>query len=266
MHVDQLIENLKQSSIVEIPLNWGQGRTVYGGLITALMVSHAQLLLNDENKTLKSASITFVGPVTSGEKAELVSRILRSSKSVTTIQVEVIQNTEVVSIIIASFALPRESSIAIAHSASEAQLSFPKDYTLLPYMEGIMPEFLNHFDVILVEGDIPFSNSKKTGFTGWMKLKSSEEIAEIKLPHLFLLMDMWPASVLPMFNRPAPASSLTWDFDLIDAESTYNGDSWWKYEVNADYAANGYVYEKAQLWDETGKLVAVSRQTVAIYL
>ncbi|GEM_PF-6950712 len=41
MHVDQLIENLKQSSIVEIPLNWGQGRTVYGGLITALMVSHA---------------------------------------------------------------------------------------------------------------------------------------------------------------------------------------------------------------------------------
>lgn len=52
MHVDQLIENLKQSSIVEIPLNWGQGRTVYGGLITALMVSHAQLLLNDENKVV----------------------------------------------------------------------------------------------------------------------------------------------------------------------------------------------------------------------
>ena len=69
-----------------------------------------------------------------------------------------------------------------------------------------------------------------------------------------------------MFNRPAPASSLTWDFDLIGAESTYNGDSWWKYEVNAEYAANGYVYEKAQLWDETGKLVAVSRETVAIYL
>lgn len=81
-----------------------------------------------------------------------------------------------------------------------------------------------------------------------------------------MLMGIWPTSVIPMFYQPAPASTLTWNFDLIDTDVDYSENTWWQFNVESKYTKDGYNYEFAKIWDEKGNLITLSKQTVAIYL
>lgn len=265
MLLDQLLESINQPEPIEIPQGWGQGRAAFGGLVGALLVKKAQGTLADATKQLRSAYINFVGPVVVG-KAELQAEILREGKSVTSVQVRLIQNAQVQSVLVASFGTSRESVIQVASKQVIPAFVAPADSRELPYIEGMTPEFFKHFDAYWSEGDMPFSASTQPDFGGWMRFKPTEHIKKIKLPHLFALVDMWPPAVLPMFNRLAPASSLNWTFDLINLPNNISAEAWWQYQVKTDFAADGYAYSQAHIWDEQGNLVAISRQTVTVFL
>lgn len=266
MQLDQLIHAAAQAAPVDIPLGWGQGRAVFGGLVGALMIARAQAVVGDEHKVLKSASINFVGPVLGGEQATLHAQVLRAGKSVTTVQVQLIQHDQVQSVLTASFGTARESVIQIDSQIPAVNLKPREQLSQMPYIEGLVPEFLKHFDAYWSEGGLPFSGSTQPDFAGWMRLKPAEQVAFIQLPQLFALVDMWPPSVLPLFNRPAPASSLSWQLDLVNLPTQMPGDAWWRYQVKTDYAADGYAFAQAHIWDEQGQLIAISRQTVTVFL
>lgn len=266
MLLDQLLANAASAESIDIPLGWGQGRAVFGGLIGALMIARAQALVGEDSKVLKSVSINFVGPVLGGEQATLHAQVLRAGKSVTTVQVQLIQQDQVQSVLTASFGTARESIIQINSPVPVVQLKPRDQLNPMPYLEGVVPEFLKHFDVYWSEGGLPFSASQQPDFAGWMRLKPTEQVTSIQLPHLFALVDMWPPSVLPLFNRPAPASSLSWQLDLVNLPAHIPGDAWWRYQVKTEYAADGYAFAQAYIWDEQGQLVAISRQTVTVFL
>jgi acyl-CoA thioesterase len=266
MKLNQLFSLAEISKEIQIPETWGQGRTVFGGLIAALLIKQAQHLVSEKNKTLRSVSITFVGPVLSGVSAEIQSKILRSSQSSSIIEVQLIQNSEIQTTIIACFGIARSSIIKVDHPFDKPNLKPREELNLIPYIPSLMPEFTQHFDFLLADGGMPISKSSRSDFSGWMRFKESENISEIELAHLFILMDMWPTSVIQMFDRPAPSSTLTWNFDMIGIDVDYSKNLWWQFEVESEYAQNGYNYEVAKLWDENGNLISVGRQTVAIYL
>lgn len=265
MQLDQLLITAAQQEDVELPQNWAQGRAIFGGLVAGLMVARAEHLVNDRTKVLRSAFVSFVGPVASGA-ATLSAQILRQGKSVVSIQVHLIQDGQVQSVLVASFGAPRKSMIEVLGSHTAPQFRDPKDCQPLPFIAGMTPEFFQHFDVVWSEGSLPFTGAKQPDFGGWMRFKSSEHIAQVTLPHLMVLGDTWPPAVLPMFTSMAPASSLNWNLELIQMPMQAMGNSWWQYQVKTDYAADGYGYTQAKIWDEQGNLVALSRQTVTIFL
>jgi acyl-CoA thioesterase len=264
MLFDQLLESINQSETIIIPEGWGQGRAAFGGLVGAILVKKAQSVLADATKQFRSGYINFVGPVLVGE-ADLQADILREGNSVTGIQVKLIQNNQVQSTLVASFGNARDSVIQVAGQVASF-LSAPADSREMPFIEGMTPEFFKHFDACWAEGDMPFSASKNPDFAGWMRFKPEEHVKKIKLPHVFALVDMWPPAVLSMFNRLAPASSLNWTLDLINMPHNMSGDMWWQYQVKTDFAADGYAYSQAHIWDEQGNLIAISRQAVTVFL
>lgn len=268
VHEGLLLDTLLQSATqpdITIPAGWGQGRAVFGGLIGGLMVAHAQNLLNDEHKTLRSAFISFIGPVNAGA-ATLNARILREGKSVTSIQVQLTQDGQVQSMLVASFGSARDSIIAVAGEHTAPMFKAPEQCQPLPFIPGITPEFFQHFDAVWATGQLPFTAAKQPDFGGWFRLKASEQISTITLPHLLVLGDMWPPAVLPMYNRVAPASSLSWNLDLIQLPQDIAGDAWFQYDVKTEFAANGYGYTQAKIWNDAGQLIALSRQTVTVFL
>lgn len=266
MKLNKLFSIAETAKELQFPETWGQGRTVFGGLVAALLVKHAQSLVIEKDKILKSASITFVGPVLSGENAEIQSKILRLTKSSSIIEVQLVQNAEIQTTMIVCFGVSRNSKIKVDHRFDNLPLKSREQLNLIPYIPSLMPEFTQHFDFLLADGDMPMSKSSRSDFSGWMRFKESEDISKIELAHLFILMDMWPTSVIQMFDQPAPTSTLTWSFDLIDTNVDYSQNTWWQFNVESEYSKDGYNYEFAKLWDEKGNLIALSKQTVAIYL
>jgi acyl-CoA thioesterase len=265
MLIDHILSSVEKQDHIVIPEGWGQGRALYGGLVGALLVKKAQQLLGEQHKVLRSAFINFVGPVSVGE-AQLQAEVLREGKSVTGIQVRLVQNQQVQSVLVASFGSPRESMIQVPSNVTAPSFATPEQGTPFSYLSGISPEFIQHYDAVWSEGAFPFSASEQPDFGGWMRFKAAQQISQLELPHLFALVDMWPPAVLSMYNRIAPASSLTWTLDLIQWPSDVSGQDWWQYQVKTDYAADGYAHTQAHIWDKQGQLVAISRQTVTTFI
>lgn len=265
MLFDQLLDSVNEQEVIVIPAGWGQGRTIFGGLVAALLVKKAQAVLADATKQLRTAQVNFIAPVMDGE-ALLQAEVLREGRSVTSVQIRLIQYGHVHAVLSASFGAARESIIVCDPTDAAPILNSPDASQPVPLIDGITPEFCQYFETRLSEGDMPFSASAQPDFAGWMRFASHVKVKKIKLPHVFALVDQWPPAVLPMFNRLAAASSLNWTLDMIDLPNNISADAWWKYQVKTDYAAGGYAYTQAKIWDEHDHLVAISRQTVTVFL
>lgn len=254
----------QQQEWIEIPSGWLQGRTVFGGLIAGLMIQKALTIVQDPAKQLLSCSITFVGPVEQGQ-AKLSAEILRQGKSVTTLEIRLWQGDAVQSILVASFGLQRESRIQVENLPPVPDYPLPEQLDKSVYIEGLMPQCLQQFELCWAEGSFPMAASKLPDFGGWSRFAPSLHAdRDMQLGDLFALMDVWPPGVLPMFKRPAPASSLSWHITYLHPIAHQIHD-WFKYKVVTEFADHGYSTEYAYLWDRENRLIAVLRQTVAVF-
>ena len=68
---------------------WGQGCAVYGGIVAAGMARAMEAAVADD-KTLRSFTVTFAGPVEAGE-VECVTGLLREGRTATFVSAEITQ-------------------------------------------------------------------------------------------------------------------------------------------------------------------------------
>lgn len=83
------------------------------------------------------------------------------------------------------------------------------------------------------------SGSKDPDFSGMCRFDPEHPNREMHIADVVTLMDVWPPGVLPMFKKPAPASSLTWQLTFIHPLENQLND-WFKYNVFTEYARDGY--------------------------
>jgi len=259
-----LLVDCQQQSDVDIPATWGQGRATYGGLVAAMLISHLIGQVGTQ-QVLRSATVSFVAPALAGA-ATLKAEVFRQGKSATQAEARLLQDGQVVAVLLASFGLPRESSIQVApiHAAAEFKAATPEDVPQMPYIAGMMPEFFQHIDIRWAQGKPPFSGATRPDFAGWMRYQD-QSLPEFGLAHLFGLIDAWPPAVLPMFKLPAPASSLCWTLEFVRQPVGYTAADYWRYAVRTDSADEGYAHTEAKIWDQQGRLMAISRQTISIF-
>ena len=263
MSLEALFQQIEQQEHIDIPKGWLQGRTIFGGLVAGMLVHKAVTTINDVKKKLLSCSVTFVGPVDDAQ-VKLTAEILRQGKSVTTIEVRLWQNETVQSILIASFGSQRESRIQVSQEPQIPDFPEINQLNIVPkYLP--FPECVKNFQLAWTEGNYPMSGSKDPDFSGMCRFDPElHSNREMHIADMVTLMDVWPPGVLPMFKKPAPASSLTWQLTFIHPLENQLND-WFKYNVFTEYARDGYSTEYAHLWDENNRLIAISRQTVTVF-
>lgn len=263
MPLSQLYAQIQQDEWVELPKGWLQGRTIFGGLVAAMLMQKAVLTINDPLKKVLSCSITFVGPVQEA-KVRLTAEILRQGKSVTTIEVRLWQDEAVQSILIASFGTERETHIKVSNEKLAPDYPAVEQLHIVP-KHLPFPECFKQFELTWAEGHYPISGTKQPDFGGWSRFDPNlHEDRPMQVSDLLALMDVWPPGVLPLFKIPAPSSSLTWHISFVHSLQQ-NMHDWFKYKVFTDYADHGYSTENAYLWDKNNRLIAISRQTVTVF-
>jgi acyl-CoA thioesterase len=266
MHIDELLALAKTQKttlnlVLTIPSSWSQGRTVYGGLSAGLLYAAAREYVPLE-RVMRSNSTNFVGPLIADQPFTITVEILREGKNVSQVMVRAIQDNKICVVSQICFGNSRESAISVTNKDTH-NIAAPINEVITFSDTDIKPEFLKHVDLSIQEGGLPFSSQATSHYCGWMRFKKAP--ATFTDAHLISIIDAWPQTLLQMLSAPAPASSVSWSLEFIHPHSLISGNDWLAYKVHTRQAAHGYGHTEANIWDKDGQLIAISRQTVAIF-
>ncbi len=242
---------------LEVPADWLQGRTAYGGLQAAAGLRAMEALV-PADRPLRSVSTCFVGPAVGELRAR--AEVLRSGRSVTHARCDLIAGDEVVCTLSAAYGVPRAS---IVERRPTVALGDPADAMELPFLKGIVPDFTQHMDLRWVEGGFPFSGTKQDAHKGWCRHRTEPGPAAAAI---LGLLDAWPSPALQQLRGPAPASSVTWSALFVKLPERVTRDDWFWLEAQVVGAhGDGFVTMRGELYDAEGDLVAHLEQLVAVY-
>jgi acyl-CoA thioesterase len=262
MSFASLLDVVRSSSgEVVVPASWAQGRAAFGGLVAGLLYEGMRMWVGGE-RLLRSFSVSFVGPVAPDVPLTVDARVLREGRAVSQVHAQLVQGDQVMAAALASFGIGRESHLQVPASPPP-QVRRPEESPAWEYVEGRAPVFTRHFDWRWAIGSLPFAGVPDREMGGWIRFRERQPaIAE---GHLLGLIDAWPPAVLPMMTIRAPASSLTWTVDFIQPLPAIRWDQWVLYRAWVDHGRDGYGQVGAHIWGPGGDLIAVSRQTVAVF-
>ncbi len=242
----------------DIPPNWKQGRTMYGGLTAALMLAATHDHI-DELPPLRSALINFVGPVK--ENPVLSAQLERRGRNVTNVSAVARNGDQAVGRADFLFGAARSSAIDIDFPAPDA----PSPDTCEPFTpqssQDFVPSFFHNFDTRLIAGERPMM-----GEEGYIRTWSRhfDPAARSGIEALLCLADVLPPAAMPLMRKFAPVSSMSWIVNvLMDEPKTQDG--WWHVESKLTAARGGYSSQVMRVWNTNGELVIEGLQSIAIF-
>jgi len=264
MGFSELLQAVRDNPLaVSIPAQWGQGRASFGGLVAAL-VYEAMRAQVASGRPPRSLAITFVGPAAPDVPVRFEVEVLREGKAVSQVLGRAVQDGQVVTIVQGSFGAGRESRIAVAAEPAP-QATAVEACQELPYIPNVTPEFTRYLAMRWAFGGMPFSGNPSRDMGGWVRLRDQDTVEAVNEAHLLALVDAWPPAVLPHLNAPAPGSTLTWTIEFVQPMTALTTQDWCLYRAHIEHARDGYGHVAAAMWTASGELLAISRQTVAVF-
>ncbi|MCF5708480.1 thioesterase family protein [Pseudomonas syringae] len=264
MTFSELIDAVRDNpGSVIIPAEWAQGRACFGGLMAALSFESMRAQV-PQGRPVRSLAITFVGPAEPGVPISFEVEILRHGKAVSQVLGRAMQNGQVMTLMQGSFGAARESMISV--KAEHAPALKPVEACAeLPFVSGIMPEYLRFMELRWALGGMPFSSTPSPAIGGYVRFRDTVQSQTMTEAHILALVDSWPPAVLPHLNRPAPGSSLTWTIEFVQPQLALDTLQWCSYRAVIEHARDGYGHTAAAMWTPEGELIAISRQTVTVF-
>lgn len=242
---------------IELPADWLQGRTAYGGLSAAICLEAA--CRSEPNlPPLRSAQYCFVGPATG--PLRIAVQVLRRGKSTVLLSAELHGEAGLAVRATLCFGSGRQSAVhhdGMAMPAVAAPEACPDYYTWEP-----RPNFMRHFVGKLASGARPGTPGVAPAMTVWLRHHDNE--AHPSAVGLLALADALPPAAMVCFSEVIPISTMTWSIEVLsDAPTSPSG--WWLLSAKADTSMNGYSAQETIVWSAEGQPVIVARQNVAIF-
>lgn len=264
MTFSELISAVRDNSLsVAIPAGWSQGRAVFGGLMAALQFEAMRGCVPRE-RPVRSLAITFVGPAALEVPLSFEVDVLREGKAVSQVLGRAMQDGQVVMLMQGSFGAARESAVSVPAGTAPGLKPLDKSQEL-PFIPGMMPDYLRFMEMRWGLGGLPFSNTPSPVMGGYARFRDPSEPQPLSEAHILALVDTWPPALLPYLNKPTPASSLTWTIEFVQPQPVLTTLDWCTYHTVIEHARDGYGHTAATLWTPDGELIAISRQTVTVF-
>jgi acyl-CoA thioesterase len=261
----------------DLPADWAQGRTTFGGLIGALAARAATLAVGAE-RPLRSLDLAFIAPLPAGP-VEVDVEVLGAGKAVTQLSVSFRSGGVLGARVHVVAGASRVSALRVDTGPTEMVEGDPGEQGVdLPYVRGVMPDFGQHLEYRWCSMAFPFTGGgpETARVNGWARHRTAAEGLEA----MIALLDAWPPVVLPMANGPVPASTVRWAIQLASPDQAWPagstgpdapfdatvdaGKQWVWYEARTVQCADGYATAYASMFAE-GRLLAWSEQLITVY-
>lgn len=241
---------------LEAVAEWQQGRTLFGGLVAAALTRAMSAELSNE-LPLRHLSITFAAPINVGQ-TEIMTCLDRTGSSTAFTSATVHQNGSLTTRASAVFGSARSSAISVPPAAP----TFEKDFATaeqLPYVEGLVPAFLQNIDMRWAIGDYPFTGSERGTLGGYCRFDPpSAGVAAV-----VGLLDSWPPAVLPMANGLTAGSTITWNAHFVGPIPS-DPEAWFEFRYDTVSCSDGYATYCGVL-SHQGRVIAWTEQLAAIF-
>lgn len=257
----EILDKLAASdeNITEFDEHWSQGRAAFGGLVAAFASLGMRKTLTPA-PPLRSLMASFIAPLPPGP-LHVEAAIQRQGRNVTQCSASVI-----------SAGQPALQALGVFGNArSGIKVEAPPCLDPLPRSHGIpfaeyaarMPTFLKQFEGCWVGDALPFSGSKARRLNMWVRHRC--EMSNYPAEKLIAIADMPPPVLLSHYDKPfVPASSVSWGLEFLVDPSEVTGE-WFYLDFDLDAAAEGYTQQSGRIYEESGRLVALSRQCMAYF-
>jgi acyl-CoA thioesterase len=236
----------------EIPSDWMQGRTAYGGLSAALALQ-AALDLEPDLPPLRSAQVAFIGPLAG--KVEVRVTRLRRGRNAAFLQADI--TSEAGLGLRATFVFMAELTSTLAHDAAP-RAPAPAPAPDADVFIGPDSWFIGNFEFVdRSEGLGPAEWQR------WARLRARDGVDPFV--ELLAIGDALPPAAYKLSeNKRVPLSSLNWQINFLTATpATERG--WWLLASSADIAREGYSSQRMTVWNAAGEPIADAMQGVAIF-
>lgn len=245
--------------VVEAPIEWSQGRTLYGG-ITAAFAFEAVRRTNETLPPLRSAQFTFVGPASG--RLRFKSELLRRGRSTALIAAECSSEEGVAARAVFAFGATRESKVS-HNLLPMPNVPGPSEVGAFRKEGGATrPGFWNNFETRLAAGGKLYDlAAPRPEFSTWTRFLDADGADPVTA--LLAIADCLPPAAMVHFAQPAPISTVTWTVDI--AHMPQNFDGWHLLWSSSEQAGEGYSLQNMAMWTDAGELIAVGRQTIAIF-
>lgn len=250
------------SSTVTVPPDWLQGRTVFGGLQMALgtRAMRAVLPLQAAALPLRSAQMTFVGPLLGGQPIRMDAEALRVGKSTVHARCDLRHDDgKLASTVVAIFGGPRESHFVKEMPRPDPGMK-PDQSDSMWHASG--PDFRQHFDVRIARGGGPYTGYHEPRSMIYARLRDRDCGSE---DAVLALADVIPTPVLSTLKSPAPASSVNWMIELLRDPAYLDLHDWVLIDTEVRAGTAGYLSQTSVLYGADGHAYSVSHQTVAVF-
>ena len=256
--------SVDSSFSVTVPADWLQGRTVFGGMQMALggRVMRAVLPLQAAAMPLRSAQMTFIGPLLGGAPIRMQAETLRTGKSTVHARCDLMHDDgKVACTVVGIFGGPRESRFVKEMPRPDPGVS-AEDASESSSGPPMSPAFLKHFDVRIARGAKPYSGYSEPKSLLFARLRDRECGSE---DALLALADVIPTPVLSMLTEPAPASSVNWMIEVLRDPAYLDLHDWVLIDTEVRAGTAGYLSQTSVLYGADGHAYSVSHQTVAVF-
>lgn len=241
---------------MDVPDDWLQGRSVFGGLQAAVAVRAMRTLT--PAMPLRTLQTLFAAPVPGG-RMRAQAQILRSGKSTTHVEARILNGSETLALVVGVFGTARESVVEVMPRQPE----IPGHRSIaFPFVPGFTPNFTQHFESHWLRGSPPFAGREDREIVVRTRMRDSGNASEA---HVLAIADLIPPIALSYLRKPSPGSSMTWMLEfLTDAYTRLPLDDW-RVDAELVFAGEGYTSQSAMVWGPGGVPVALSRQSMVVF-
>ncbi len=238
---------------------WSQGRAAFGGLVAAFASLGMRKTL-EPAPPLRSLMASFIAPLPPGN-LNVEAHIQRQGRNVTQCSASVISEGNAALQALAVFGNPR-AGIRVDAAPCHDPLPRNEGIAFADYSKR-MPTFLQQFEGAWVGDAMPFSGSRARRLNMWVRHRC--DMSSYPAEKLIAIADMPPPVLLSHYDKPfVPASSVSWSLEFLVNPSEVIGE-WFYLDFDLDAAAEGYTQQSGRIYEESGRLVALSRQCMAYF-
>ena len=250
------IEARDGTAKLDVPDDWLQGRTLFGGM-QAIVGLAAMRSLGPE-APLRSLQVTFLAPVPGGPVTARA-ETLRSGKSATHVEARVVDGDKTLAVMVGVFGLPRASEVTLRPEQPAVTSTKPID---MPWVPGVAPNFTQHFKARWLVGAPPWSGVREPTNVIELALRDSGTATEA---HVLAMADFIPPIAMSYLTTRVAGASLTWMLELLTEDVSALRLDGWRMDAQMAAAHSGYVNQSLVLWGPGGVPVALGRQTMVVF-